>query len=119
MSALVQCQWPVYNRLGGMGDVCVRLGGFELCPEGQSLTITTPAGRREAAAEPFLRGTNHLLVMGLDLEGEAELEGGLVFRAVGDRVVMSLYGYSETFSKAAVERCFRDLAARSTPRAEP
>jgi hypothetical protein len=101
-----------------MGGTCVRLGGFELCPKGRSFMITTPAGRREAAAEPFLRGTNHLLIMRLDLEGEAELEGGLVFRAAGDRVVLSLSGYSETFSKAAVERCFRDLAVRSTLPAE-
>jgi len=97
----------------------VRLGGFELCPDGRSLRITTPAGRSEAATEPFLRGTNHLLVMGLDLEGEAELEGGLVFRAAGDRVILSLGGHSETFPKSAVERCFLELAARSMPGTDP
>jgi hypothetical protein len=99
-----------------MGGGCVRLGGFELCPEGPSLAITTPGGRREASSELFLRGTNHLLLMGLDLEGEAELEGGLVFRAQGDRVVLRLGGHSETFSRAAVERCFQDLAARAASR---
>ena len=96
-----------------MGGGCVRLGGFELCPKGRSLTIATPAARRAVEMEPFLRGTNHLLVMDLDLEGEAELEGGLVFRATGDGIVLRLGGHSETFSRAAVERCFRDLAARA------
>ena len=89
----------------------VRLGGFEVERRGPSLFITTPASRTEVAAAAFIRGSNHLLALGLELEGEAELEGGLVFRARGDTVVLRLGGHAESLPVAAVERFFRDVAA--------
>jgi hypothetical protein len=88
----------------------VRLGGFHVERHEQSLVIATPGGTTEVAAAPFLRGTNHLLAMGLELEGEAELEGGLVFRASGGQVTLRLAGHSETLSRSAVEQFFRELA---------
>jgi hypothetical protein len=87
-----------------------RLGGFHVERHDQSLFIATPSGRIEVAAAPFLRATSHLLAMGLELDGEAELEGGFVFRPRGDRILLRLGAHSEIQPKAAVERFFRDLA---------
>jgi phosphate-selective porin len=48
--------------------------------------------------------------MGMDLEGEAELNGGFVFRVQGERVRLKLGRYTETFPLENVAALFQRLA---------
>jgi hypothetical protein len=57
------------------------LGGFVFDRQGKRLSLRSPAGVASTDLEGFLRGATHLLKMDFDLEGSAELDGGLVFRA--------------------------------------
>ena len=67
----------------------------------------------------FLNGTNHLLTMGLTLEGEAELDGGLVFRVEGPKALLRLGPYAESFALAEVERLFTALPLLADSAEEP
>ncbi|HKA09062.1 MAG TPA: hypothetical protein VKI99_01180 [Candidatus Dormibacteraeota bacterium] len=97
----------------------LRIGGFEFaCRQGRVL-ISSPAGSADPEMAGFLRGTNHLLTMGLDLEGEAELDGGLVFRVEGPKALLRLGPYSEAFALDEIERLFKALPSLAKPASEP
>src|SRR5215467_11243534 len=95
------------------------IGRFEFaCRQGRVL-ISSPAGSVEPEMAGFLRGTNHLLTMGLDLEGEAELDGGLVLRVEGPVARLRLGPYSETFALDEIERLFTALPSLTELASEP
>ena len=87
------------------------LGGFRFEPQGEQIVLRTPEGAATTRLAGFLAGIRHLLKMQLDLEGQAEMDGGLVVRIEGDVVRLKLGGYVESFPVAQVERLFRQLAA--------
>lgn len=94
-----------------MHQAPLRMGKFEFARRQERVLISSPAGSVEPEMAGFLRGTNHLLTMGLDLEGEAELDGGLVFRVEGQRALLRLGPYAEAFALDEVERLFTALPA--------
>jgi hypothetical protein len=87
------------------------IGGFQFQRDGQRMVLRTPAGVSETGGRGFLAGVSHLLTMGLDLEGEAELDGGLVFRVEGERVRLRLGAYSEYFRTADIAEFFQRLTS--------
>ena len=93
------------------------LGGFEFDRQGKRLILRSPAGAASTDLEGFLRGAKHLLKMDFDLEGSAELNGGLVFRVEGEWVRLKLGQYADTFPADTVAALFTCMAA--TWEAEP
>jgi hypothetical protein len=91
----------------------VNLGDFTFEQQGNRMLLKTPAGTASAGHAGFVRGVQHLLTMGMDLEGQAELDGGLIFRVEGERVRLSLGGHSEYFRLDEVTALFRGLAAEA------
>jgi hypothetical protein len=87
------------------------LGGFTFEQQGDQMLLRTPTGAASAGQAGFVRGIQHLLTMGMDLEGQAEIDGGLVFRVEGERVQLKLGGHSEYFRLDEVAALFRRLAA--------
>jgi hypothetical protein len=102
-----------------MHQALLRLGRFEFTRRQERVLITTPSGNVEPEMAGFVGGTNHLLTMGLDLEGQAELDGGLVFRVEGQRARLRLGSYSEVFSLEEVERLFTALRSLAEEPGKP
>jgi hypothetical protein len=94
-----------------MAQNIIALGGFGFERQGDQLVLRSPQGTAETDLQGFLRGAKHLLKMKFDLEGSAELNGGLVFRAEGKRVQLKLGQYSEFFPSDKVEALFRLMMA--------
>jgi hypothetical protein len=88
------------------------LGRFDFDRRGQRLLLRSPAGVVEADLAGFLRGIQHLHKMEFELEGSAELDVGLVFRAAGERVQLRLGAYAEHFPATSVAALFERMAAR-------
>jgi hypothetical protein len=86
------------------------LGGLIFERQGKQIVLRSPEGSVETDLLGFLRGVKHLLTMGMDLEGEAELNGGFVFRVQGERVRLKLGRYTETFPLENVAALFQRLA---------
>jgi hypothetical protein len=87
------------------------LGGFTFERHGEQMVLRTASGSVTTGQAGFLRGIRHLLTMGMDLEGQAELDGGFVFRVEGERVRLRLGAYSEDFHLARVKQLFEQMAA--------
>ncbi len=87
------------------------LGGFRLEAEGDRIRLQSPEGQVETGLFGFMAGIRHLLRMDLDLEGQAELDGGFVVRVEGERVRLRLGGYAEYFSTVEVSNFFQRLAS--------
>lgn len=102
-----------------MHQAPLRMGKFEFARRRDRVLISSPSGSVEPDIARFLRGTNHLLTMGLDLEGEAELDGGLVFRVEGRRAHLRLGSYAETFSLEEIERLFTALPSLAEDAGQP
>lgn len=102
-----------------MHQAPLRMGKFEFARRRERVLISSPAGSVEPEMAGFLRGTNHLLTMGLDLEGEAELDGGLVFRVEGQRGLLRLGSYAEAFSLDEIERLFTALPSLAEHAGKP
>jgi hypothetical protein len=92
-----------------MAQNSVSLGGFTFERHEERIILSSPVGSVEANLQGFLRGANHLLKMGFDLEGSAELDGGFVFRVEGERVQLRLGRYVEAFPATNVEALFRRM----------
>ena len=93
----------------------VVLGGFTFERNGPKLWIHSPHGSVETDAPGFLRGAAHLLRMEMDLEGQAELSGGLICRIEGERAQLRLGDYTEAFPTSRVEALFQLLTATAAP----
>ena len=85
------------------------LGGFRFERQGQQILLRTPNEAVAASHDGFIRGVRHLLTMGMDLEGQAELDGGFVFRVEGERVQLKLGLYTEYFPLNDVAALFKRL----------
>ena len=96
-----------------MASTITHLGGFSFEQQGDQMLLRTPAGTASASHTGFVRGIQHLLTMGMDLEGQAELDGGLVFRVEGERVRLKLGSYSEYFRLEDVAALFQGLSAEA------
>ena len=91
------------------------LGRFDFERRGQRLLLRSPAGAVETGLPGFLRGAQHLLKMEFELEGSAELDGGLIFRVQGEHVQLKLGDYAERFPADSVAALFRDMVAGWAP----
>lgn len=87
----------------------ISLGGFGFERRGEQIILRSPEGSVEAGLQGFLRGARHLLKMDFDLEGAAELDGGLVFRVEGERVRLKLGQYTEFFPADNVSALFEQM----------
>jgi hypothetical protein len=87
----------------------ISLSGFGFERQGKQIRLLSPEGSIETDLEGFLRGVKHLLKMGFDLEGSAELDGGFIFRVEGERVQLKLGRYAEYFPTGDVETLFNRL----------
>ena len=85
------------------------LGGFSFERQGKQILLRTPHGAVTASHDAFVRGVQHLLTMGMELEGQAELDGGFVFRVEGERVQLKLGQYAEYFPLGDVAALFERL----------
>ena len=85
------------------------LGGFGFDRRAGQLILRSPEGSVTADLRGFLRGAHHLLKMGFDLEGSAELDGGLIFRVEGEQVQLRLGPYAERFPTQAVAALFKQM----------
>jgi hypothetical protein len=88
----------------------IALGEFRFQQFGDRMFLRAPRTAVETSAPGFLAGIRHLLTMKLDLEGQAELDGGLVVRVQGEQVRLKLGDYAQHFPIADVTRCFQVLA---------
>jgi hypothetical protein len=87
------------------------LGGFGFDRRTGQLILRSPEGSVTTDLRGFLRGAQHLLKMDFDLEGSAELDGGLVFRVEGEQVLLKLGPYAERFPAQAVAALFKQMTA--------
>ena len=88
------------------------LGRFNFDRCGSKLLLHSPSGLVETDLPGFLRGVRHLLKMEFELEGSAELDGGLIFRVAGEHVQLKLRDYAELFPVSNVAVLFKDMVAR-------
>jgi hypothetical protein len=91
------------------------LGRFDFERRGSRLLLHSPNGLVETDLSGFLRGVRHLLKMEFELEGSAELDGGLIFRVAGERIQLKLGDYVEIFPANSVAALFKDMLARWAP----
>ena len=85
------------------------LGGFDFERQGQQVLLRSPNQSVAADLGGFLRGVAHLIKMDFDLEGSAELDGGLVFRIAGEQVQLKLGQYTELFPAENVAALFKQM----------
>lgn len=93
-----------------MASKNLSLGGFGFERQGDQIELRSPEGRTVTSLKGFLAGIRHLLIMELDLEGEAELDGGLVVRVEGEVVKLRLGRYTEHRRTSEVSEVFQRLA---------
>ena len=91
------------------------LGGFSFERKAQLILLRTPDDLAETDLQAFLRGAGHLLTLGMDLEGQVELSGGLIIRIEGEWVRLKLGRYSETFPTDRVAALFERLTTELAP----
>jgi hypothetical protein len=94
------------------------LGGFEFDRQASRLILRSLVGAVSTDLEGFLRGAKHLLKMDFDLEGAAELDGGLVFCVEGQRILLRLGQYAESFPADSVAALFNRMASLWGPEPE-
>jgi hypothetical protein len=85
------------------------LGRFDFERQGQRLILRAPDQSVATDLGGFLRGVAHLVKMDFDLEGSAELDGGLVFRVAGKQVQLKLGPYAELFPSDSVAALFEQM----------